>query len=140
MDLTHTPPLQSNWRALDVLCEEIINNLGGTSKQPRWLSQQLVFPCLHYLLLMDRQASPVLVMAPPRVHVPPTYHALWASAAKPSLHLHSIIHEVHNPVIFLWFQVQVQECVSNQYFRLIRVIVIRIPCWILCQLPSAFSQ
>ena len=32
MDLTHMPPLQSDWNALDVLCEEIMNNLTGTSK------------------------------------------------------------------------------------------------------------
>ena len=32
MDLTHMPPLQSDQNALDVLSEEIINNLGDTSK------------------------------------------------------------------------------------------------------------
>ena len=31
MDLMHTPPPQSDWMVLDVLCEEIINNLSGTS-------------------------------------------------------------------------------------------------------------
>ena len=32
LDLTHAPPLQGDWKALDVLCEEIIKNMGGTSK------------------------------------------------------------------------------------------------------------
>ena len=35
LDLTHMPPLQSDWKALDVLCEKIINNLGGISKVAR---------------------------------------------------------------------------------------------------------
>ena len=32
MDVMHTPPLQSDWKTLDVLHEEIINNLGGAPK------------------------------------------------------------------------------------------------------------
>ena len=32
LDLTHTPPLQSDRKVLDVLCEEIIKNMGGASK------------------------------------------------------------------------------------------------------------
>ena len=35
----------------------------------------------------------MLVMAPPRVHVSPTHHALRVGTVKPSLHHCSIIHE-----------------------------------------------
>ena len=29
LDFSHTPPLQSNWKVLDVLCEEIVKNTCG---------------------------------------------------------------------------------------------------------------
>ena len=67
-------------------------------RQPRWLNQQLVFLCLHCLVLVGRQVRSAPVMAPPRVRIPPMHHALQASAAKPGLRLHGIIHEVHDPV------------------------------------------
>ena len=41
LDFSHVPPLQSNQKVLDVLCEEIFNNMCGTPKttkavEPTW--------------------------------------------------------------------------------------------------------
>ena len=58
----------------------------------------LVFLCLHYLVLVDRQVRSALVMAPPRVHAPPTHHALQASTAEPGLRLCDVIHKAYDPV------------------------------------------
>ena len=42
LDFSHTPPPQSNWKVLDVPCEEIVKNVCGTTEkekaiQPTWL-------------------------------------------------------------------------------------------------------
>ena len=78
--------------------KRLLTTLVVHQRWPRWLNQQLVFPCLHCLLFMDRQARSAPVMVLPRVRIPPMHHALWASTAKPGLRLHSIIHKVHDPV------------------------------------------
>ena len=41
LDFSHMPPPQSDWKALDVLCEEIFNNMHGAPKmakavEPTW--------------------------------------------------------------------------------------------------------
>ena len=43
LDLSHMPPLQSNWKALDVLCEEIIKNMGGASKMTKTVEPAACF-------------------------------------------------------------------------------------------------
>ena len=42
LDFSHVPPPQSDWKVLDVLCEEIVKNVCGTTEkekaiQPTWL-------------------------------------------------------------------------------------------------------
>ena len=144
MDLTHMPPPQSDQDGHWMCCMKRLSTTSVVHQRwLRWLNQQLVFPCLHCLLLVERQVRSALVMALPRVCVPPTHHTLWAGTAKPGLHLHSIIHEVHNPVHLPLALVPGSRSGSvsgNQFLRLIRVIMIRILCWVLCQLLSVFSQ
>ena len=35
LDFSHMPPPQSDWKALDVLCQEILKNMGGASKMAK---------------------------------------------------------------------------------------------------------
>ena len=49
LDFSHMPPLKSSWKALDVLCEEIIKNVCGTTEKdkgvaPTWLMSMANVP------------------------------------------------------------------------------------------------
>ena len=43
LDLMHMPPLQSDWKALDVLCEEIIKNMAGASNTAKTVEPATCF-------------------------------------------------------------------------------------------------
>ena len=139
MDLTHMPPLQSNQKALDVLCEEIIKNIDGTSKAAKAVELTACFS-MPSLSTFGEKAGEVGAGDGPAqrvcMHLPCTTLSEQVSASTASFIKFMV------QFLFLWlqFQVQVWECVCNQYFRLIRVITIRIMHWIPSgQLPSACS-
>ena len=89
LDLTHMPPPQGDQKVLDVLCEEIIKNMGGASKtakavEPASLSTIGGKTC---------KLAPVIAL--PIAHV---HHDLWAGRVRPGLGLHGVIHKVHDLV------------------------------------------
>ena len=78
LDLMHMPPLQSDYKALDVLCEEIIKTWVVHQRRPRLLNQQHAFLWHHCLQLVEGQVKLALVMVPPIVHA---HHDLWTGIA-----------------------------------------------------------
>ena len=69
LDFSHMPPLQSDRKALDVLCEEIIKNMGGASKMAKAVEPAAcALPWHHCLSLVERHAKLVPVMALPIAH------------------------------------------------------------------------
>ena len=116
LDLTHMPPLQSDRKALDVLCEEIVKNMCGASKWPRLLNQQCAFLWHHCLQLVEEQVKSMPVMAQPIVCMHHVHHILRASVARPDPVSISTVSfsEFTIQFIFLWLRFQVQECVRNQ--------------------------
>ena len=96
LDLMHTQPLQSDRKALDVLCEEITKTWVVHQRWPRLLNQPACFSMAPLSTIGGRaDAKSAPVMAPPIVHV---HHILQTGIARPSLGLHSIILRVHDPV------------------------------------------
>ena len=133
MDVMHMPPLQSNWMAFDVLHEEIINNLGGAPKAAK-VVETTACSSMPPLSSVGGQAGKIGTGDG-------TTKSLCTSHIPVSVSMASFM-KITIQFIFLqlWFWLQVWECVSNQYFRLIRIIMIRIPCWVSCQLLSMFRQ
>ena len=136
----HAHTTTTVWMALDVLHEEIINNLGGAPKVAKVVQPMACFS-VPSLSSFGGQAGEVSASdgTTKSLHVPPMHTTLSGPA---QLNLVSIstasFTKLTIQFIFLWLWFQVQKCISDQYFRLIRVITIRIPCWVSCQLLGMF--
>ena len=96
LDFSHMPPPQSNWKALDILHEEIIKNMGGASKMAKAVEPAACFAVAD-LSTIGGKACKVGASDGP-TNSPHACHVLWAGIVRPSLGLHGIIHKVHDPV------------------------------------------
>ena len=95
LDFSHMPPPQSDWKALDVLCEEIVKNVGGGSKMAKAVELAVCFAMADVFTIGGKECEVGASDVPPVAH---THHILWAGIVGPSLGLYGIIYKVHDPV------------------------------------------
>ena len=93
--LMHHPP-QSNWKALDILCEEIVNNVCGAPEKAKVVEQKWCM-AMSNVSTMGAKACKVGASDGP-TSSPHVHPILPAGIVGPGLSPHGIIHKVPDPV------------------------------------------
>ena len=92
------PPLQSDWKVLDVLCEEMIKNMGGASNMAKAVQPAMCFAMASLSTIGGKACEVGTGDGPANSPCASHTYVLQASIIGPSLSLHSVIHKVHDPV------------------------------------------
>ena len=95
LDFSHVPPLQSNRKVLDILCEEIVNNMCGAPEKAKAVEPTWCMAMSNVSTVGVKACEVGAGDGPTVAHVCPV---LPAGIVRPSLGLCSIIHKVPDPV------------------------------------------